>query len=231
MHHANGTALGTARSMRTLGLSNRSRAPRPPFVAPVCATILILFVVGTSSRKTQSAQALNPDSAYFPPESDHSFAPLFAEFLAAVDEPSLISASYDSTVVTYRSNSFGFKTGLFRSTRLSVNPGGMGRVFVTLDYGNPRKVHRKQGDVSAAEVRTFLELVEKSDFWTMSAAEQDERDSPVGRQLDKLDRAVWCIEGVRKGSYHAVQRRNTAPGSFTEMVDFLEKTLASHAKS
>jgi hypothetical protein len=209
------------------------RCSRTEICAFVTAVTLCLSVLSFSpSGRAQSAQSPKRDTAYFPSELDHSFAPLFAEALAKIDEPSLMTAANDHTLLSYRSDSLGFMTGMIISTRLSVNPDGTGRVYITdQSLLNAQQLHRAQADVSAADVKVFLDLVEKSDFWLMPAEAPEVHPSHDGRETYTVDGAVWCMEGARNGNFHAVLRRNPDPSSFTEMVDFLRKNLAARASA
>ena len=108
--------------------------------------------------------------------------------------------------------------------RLSVNPDGSTGITCIEESGAPSNAHRAQLTDSDANVKKFLQLVEKADFWSMPSVEPEIVAS--GRRDYKLDAGPWVFEGVRNGSYYFVVRRGPKTSPFTEMVHFLAKDLA-----
>lgn len=187
------------------------------------------FPLAEDVDSQQNTLQLPPSSAtkeslYFPPGTLNNLNTFFSSYLQSVREPSLLAASQDRSLVSYRLNWLGGQTGRMLSVRLSLNADGTAKVFTTEESGTPRKLSKTENGVAAADVRRFLNRVEKADFWSMPTLEAEE--SSPGPKPYKMDASPWVFEGVRNGHYHVVMRSSPESSVFTEMVGFLAKQIA-----
>jgi hypothetical protein len=157
-----------------------------------CATIR-----QQDTPKSTSRQASQP-TQYFPDGVVGSFTRYFAEYLRFFDEPSLLPAAQDRIVVSYRFESWMRRGSQILVVRLSLNPDGSARVITVDQSGKPPAVHSTERTASAVDVKKFLELIEKANFWSTSTVTNDQRQV--------YDGVPWILEGLRDGKYHAVIR-------------------------
>jgi hypothetical protein len=175
----------------------------------------------------QSAYSAAPSRVqvpeYFPSELDGSGA-FFSDYLSRIGEPSLLTAAKEPDLISYRFESIASQTGRMLAVRLFLNPDGSAKILVADESGTPRRLHRTESGIAAADVDKFLQLVENARFWSMPTVESENRDLP--HKVYKMDASTWILEGVRRGGYHVVLRQGPEEGRFTKMVRFLLKDLA-----
>jgi hypothetical protein len=63
------------------------------------------------------------------------------------------------------------------------------------------------------DVKKFLELIEKANFWSMSTTDNNQRKV--------YDGVPWIFEGLRDGKYHAVIRDNWPSSLSSELMRYL----------
>lgn len=195
--------------------------------AAVLWTITFLLSAVPGSRQS-SAQLPSRSSAseapYFPSDVANGLDGFFSSYLRSVNEPSLLAASKDLNIESYRLDWLGGQTGRLLSVRLSINSDGTAKVFTTEQSSTPSQLHKTENSVAAADVQRFLKRVEKADFWSMPTLEA--QNSSPGPKAYKTDASSWAFEGVHNGHYHVVLRPSPESSAFTEMVGFLAKQIA-----
>jgi hypothetical protein len=162
--------------------------------------------------KSTSRQASQP-TQYFPEGVVASFTRFFAEYLQFFDEPSLLPGAQDRTVVSYRFESWMRRGSQILVVRLSLNPDGSARVVTVDQSGNPAAVHRTERTAPAVDVKKFLELIEKANFWSTSTIDNNQRQI--------YDGVPWIFEGLRDGKYHVVIRDDWPSSPSNELLRYL----------
>jgi hypothetical protein len=147
--------------------------------------------------------------------------------LYSLGEPSLLEAAKDPNSLLFRVSYISFPSTRQVAVRLTVNAVGSGQIVSAVKSHNAKEVERTKGNISAVDVRKFLELIEKSGFWTMSSVEQ--KTDKVGHGTYTFDGTLWLLEGVGNGSFHYVYRRNPATSPFTEVGRYLVEILPNLA--
>lgn len=197
-----------------------------PSKASLYASVVVLSVSTALScapisqqepSKSTSQQASQPIQ-YFPEGVVANFTRFFAEYLHFFDEPSLLPAIQDRTVVSYRFESWMRRGSQILVVRLSLNPDGSARVVTVDQSGNPAAVHRTERSAPAVEVKKFLELIEKANFWSTSTMRNDQREA--------YDGVPWVLEGLREAKYHAVIRDDWPSSPSNELLRYLTIDLA-----
>src|SRR5277367_1228431 len=193
--------------------------------AMLCSLVLLPETLNSQAAGAQSTAS--PASAiYFPSGSVGGSSAVFTTFLRSVGETSLVAAAQDPNSLCYRFDWAAGQTGKFLAVRLSVNPDGSAEVTsIVVRYGNPPVINRTQQYVSNADVNIFLELVDKSDFWSISDIEKANPDLHGGSYT--FDGDAWVFEGVRNGRYHVQLRRAPKSSRFTDLARFLAKDIAN----
>jgi hypothetical protein len=193
-----------------------------PFFARTTALFMAaLLLVAPSAR--QDVSKAPPASAsqtvvFFPPAAIDGWANFFSQYLSYFNEPSLLAAAQDSSALSYRLESIAGRKAEVLAVRISLSSDGGARVVAVEQSGTPPILHRTEHSASAAQVKTFLQFVDKADFWSMRAIE-----SGKGYYTDS---DTWIFEGVRNGTYHVVLRAGRQSRPFVDMVRFLAKELA-----
>lgn len=75
--------------------------------------------------------------------------------------------------------------------------------------------------ISRREWRKFLRLLKAVDFWQTAYLEPEESPAPDGSVLVCLDGSEWTLEGVKDGSFHAINRYCPSNPSFTAVGLYL----------
>ena len=144
---------------------------RTPLLGSTAALVMgILLVVAPPAR--QGVSKVSPNSAsqsaaFFPPGAVDGYADFFSQYLSYFNEPSLLAAAQNSSSLSYRLESIAAQKSQILAIRLSVSSDGSARVFTVQQSGTPSVLHRTEHCVPAGEVKKFLELIDKSDFWSM----------------------------------------------------------------
>ena len=172
-----------------------------------CAAISQQETPKSTSQQTSQA------TRYFPVGAVGSFAKFFAEYLRFFDEPSLLPRAEDRTVVSYRLESLLLRGHEVLVVRLSLNPDGTARVVTVDQSGKPPAVHRIERTSPAADVKKFLELIEKVNFWSTSTLRQD-----TGYTRDGVP---WIFEGLLDGKYHVVIRDDWPSNRSDELLRYI----------
>ena len=154
---------------------------------------------------------------FFPPGAIDGWSNFFSQVLSQFNEPSLFAAAQDSSALSYRVESMAGRKWQIFAVRVSVSSDGSARVVAVGVSGTPSTLHRTEHSASAAEVKKFLQLVDKADFWSMRAGESGQ---------GYFDADTWVFEGVRNGAYHAVVRSGGMSKPLVDMVHFLLRDLA-----
>lgn len=196
-----------------------------PHSVPLLARTTALFMAGlllVAPPARQGGSKAPPASAsqavvFFPPGAIDGYD-FFSQVLSQFNEPSLLAAAQDSSALSYRFESMAGQKWQFLAVRVSISSDGSARVFAVELSGTPPILHRTEHSASAAEVKKFLQLVDKGDFWSMRAIES-------GKGYYR-DADVWVFEGVRNGTYHVVARAGVQSKPFVDMVLFLARELA-----
>jgi hypothetical protein len=186
----------------------------------------VLFLIAPPARQgaAKSPQP-SPSQAvvFFPPGAIDGWASFFSQYLSYFNEPSLLAAAQDSTALSYRFESLAGRKPHVLAVRVSINSDGTARVVAVEQSGTPPTLHRKERTATAGEVKKFLQLVDKADFWSMPAIEY--------RKGFYTDSDTWVFEGVRNGTYHVVMRDGGQSRPFVDMVLFLVRDLLKHDES
>ncbi|MGB0036387.1 MAG: hypothetical protein WBP79_13020 [Candidatus Acidiferrales bacterium] len=185
-----------------------------------------MFAGPTSQRvflQSATSSATNKP-AFFPPGAVDGYGDYFSEYLRSIGEPSLFAATKDRSAVSYRLVWLSGQKGYLLAVRLALNFDESASLIATEEFGTKAPPARTERSLSGADVRKFLELVEKAEFWSMPSVEEEKSKS--SRKSYRLDASTWVFEGVRNGSYRVILRRAPEPSSFTEMVRFLTRDLA-----
>jgi hypothetical protein len=184
-----------------------------PHGIPLLARTTALFMAAlllVAPPARQSVSQAPPASAnqavvFFPPGAINGYD-FLSQVLSQFNEPSLLAASQDSNALSYRLDSMAAQKWEFLAVRISISSDGSARVVAVELSGTPPSLHRTEHSASATEVKKFLQLVDKADFWSMPAI-------APGKDYYR-DADMWVFEGVRNGTYHV------------DMVRFLAKELA-----
>jgi hypothetical protein len=199
-----------------------------------CSKLLLLFlrltacsfalvIVGAFAQRAPSQDSKPPAPVYLPPGNYE--ANILSAMLRQLGEPSLYEAGMDSIAHSYRVSYFSPTPVHEVVVRLVVNPDGSGRIKTAESSGEQAgaKVKRRENDVSAADVDRLLQLIEKSGFWATTGADAAE----TARNTYVFDGSWWMLEGVRKGSFHFIFRRNPIPSPITEIGCYLARDLVT----
>jgi len=126
----------------------------------------------------------------------------YSSFLAAMKEPSLLEGGTQEQSSTYRLMLVISREA--RSYRLQIQPGGTGILTaksVVLYAHKPATLTVKPSIlVHAQQVQQFLSLMQKADFWSLETEPMSKKSS------QRMDAALWIMEGSRSGEYHLVDR-------------------------
>jgi hypothetical protein len=187
--------------------------------------ISTLTVVSARQSTSQSApRSTGQPIAFFPPDTvegpNESF---FSQYLSYFGEPSLLAAAQDPNSFSYRFDALGGTRGYVIAIRLSLKTDGSAQIFISEQWPSPDPVvhtvvTKTVRDAPASDVKIFLQMVQRADFWSMRSIEK--------KDFYVLDADTWVFEGVRNGSYHVVLRHGPITSSFTDMVRFLTRNLA-----
>jgi hypothetical protein len=183
-----------------------------------------LAVVGIAVHHTPAQdfrQSTATAPVYLP--SGQTDASILSVILASLREPSLLEAAKDATVHSFRVTFFSPVPEQKVAVRLIVNVDGSGQITSAVSSGTETGVRRTTNDVSKLEVDKLLELVDKAGFWAVQSTEPQPDEN--GHKYYVLDGAWWMLEGVQKGSFHYVFRRNPKPTPITEIGCYLAKNL------
>jgi hypothetical protein len=198
----------------------------PHFVVALCMAAFVQVRADFKQSPSQeSTRSMSDAPAYFPPGLPNG--EFFSAYLHFMDEPSLLEAAKDTSLVSYRLSWLSGQHGRVVAVRLFVNPDGTGRVTSDVASGNPTVLRKASSSVSALAVQKFLQLVENAKFWSMRLTEQ-RTDGDTEHKFIELDGTFWVVEGARTGSYHCVYRRSpeAEPSQFTEIGRYLAKDFA-----
>jgi len=200
---------------------------KPLLLLTLCMTVLAMS--GICSRQTpaqSSTQSTFDPSVYLPPGPGQRDAAVLALILHSLDEPSLLEASKEASVRSFRVSYFSNVPLNEIAVHLVVNSDGGGQITSAISRDGKR-VKRTANSLSATDVEKFLQLVDKVGFWLMASIEKTEpKTDQAGHTTYVLDGSWWMVEGVRDGSFHYVYRRNPRPSPFTEIAHYVEKDLA-----
>jgi hypothetical protein len=198
--------------------------------ALIVALSLQAVVAATAFGTKQDATKPSPQApafqpAYFPvAETGGS---LLSQTLFSLGEPSLLEASKDPSVRSFRLSIFSSVPIHGIAVRLVINPDGSGKINAAVAGGKTSEIKRIERNVSVADVEKFLSLVDKARFWSMTSGDSDPTADSKGRRAYVMDGSEWMLEGVQKSSYHCVFRSNPNPqSSYVEVARYLSKDLA-----
>ncbi len=181
----------------------------------------VLFSVGPPARQDVSKPPPASPSqtvVFFPAGAIGWHDNLFSQVLSQFNEPSLLAAAQDSSALSYRFESMAGQKWQFLVVRVSISSDGSARVVAVEQSGTPPILHRTEHSASTADVKKFLRLVDRADFWSMRSTESG--------QGYYRDSGSWVFEGIRNGTYHVVVRDGGQPRPFVDTVHFLAVELA-----
>jgi|SRR5579863_2284828 len=185
-------------------------------------------VAGTGSRPSPAQgwqQSPSGAPVYLPP--GQTGTPILCAILAYFSEPSLLEATKDASVLSFRVSYFSPVPVREIAVRLVVNADGSGQITSAVSSGEASGVKRTQNNVSVADVNKLLQLLAKVGFWSMSSTEDTERKTDsADRKQYVVDGSFWMVEGVHEGSFHYVYRQNPKQSPITEIACNLAKDLA-----
>ena len=124
----------------------------------------------------------------------------FAPILDQMGEPSLsCSVDFDAA---YRIL-FSAPNGMAMAIRMVSSDGQWTLISVPFDKKLQKTVTRSERPVTPSELRQFLGMVAKFDFWVRSP-----NPTPTSTDTDVvvLHSGVWIFEGSADGQYHAIVR-------------------------
>ncbi len=199
---------------------------RPFFIATLCVTALTFPGSGSQRSPAKASTPSTSDGPVYLP-SGQSDAALMPMVLYSLGEPSLLEAAKDANFLSFRVSYISFPSTRQVAVRLLVNTDGSGQIVSAVKSGEEKEVERTKGNVSVPDVKKFLQLIEKSGFWSMSSI--DQKTDEVGRRTYTFDGTLWLLEGVGNGSFHYVYRRNPAPSPFKEVGRYLVENLTKLA--
>jgi hypothetical protein len=200
------------------------------------AAISLVLGIGVSahpqtknrSKTTTLDAAPDPPDAnpqYFPKDTFHdsiesgSFknftARWYSKHLRAMNEPSLSVDSKDKTLVAYRFlwlRTFHHPIAI----RLTIRSDGTGLLTGKMTSGHggyePGTLSQNNSfEVSKSQIQQFLDLLQKTAFWTLQTENGEVGD----------DGAVWLLKGVQGGNYHVVDRWSPAKDDFSRVCLYL----------
>jgi hypothetical protein len=192
------------------------------------AALFMAVLVLVAPHVRQEGSKAPPNSpteavVYFTPGAIGWHTNLFSQVLSQFNEPSLLAAAQDSSALSYRFESMAGQKWQFLVVRVSISSDGSARVFAVELSGTPPILHRTEHSASAADVKKFLQLVDRADFWSMRATESG--------QGYYRDSGSLVFEGVRNGTYHVVVRDGGQGRPFVDMMHFLAVELAKLGES
>jgi hypothetical protein len=192
----------------------------------LCMTALTVALRGSPQSPTQGLRQPTPSApAYFP--AGETDASIFSPILASLCEPSLSEAAKDPSILSFRASFFSPVPTRELTVRLVVNVDGGGQIKSSVSAGAATGIKRTQTSVSAEDVDKFLQLAEKAGFWSMSSTDDTkQKTDSAGRKVHVMDGALWMMEGVRRGSFHYVYRRNPNPNPILAIECYLTKDLS-----
>jgi hypothetical protein len=142
-------------------------------------------------------------------------------------EPSLFEIAKDAGAISFRVSYFSPVPVREIAVRLVVNADGSGQVTSAVSSGTATEVQRTKNNVAIADVDKFLRLVEEVGFWSMASTDDTEQKTDkAGRKPYVMDGGWLMVEGVQRGSFHHVFRRNPNPSPVTGIGRYLTKDLA-----
>jgi hypothetical protein len=195
---------------------------RPFFMLILSLTALTSPGSSVQRSTVQSSPPSRSDVPVYLPPGEFG-AGLMPIILYSMGEPSLLEAAKDVNVRCFRVSYISFSSTTQVAVRLVINVNGSGQVVSTVKSAEGKEVERMKGNVSAADIKSFLQLVEKSGFWSMSSIEQ--KPDEAGRRTYTMDGMIWMLEGVDNGSFHYVYRPNPSSGPFKEVARYLADSL------
>jgi len=194
-------------------LSTHSKASLYASIAVLSVSAALSCVpISSQDIPKGTSQQTNQPIQYFP-EGVGSFSSFFAAYLRFFDEPSLLPRAQDPTVTSYRVETLLLRGSKVLAVRLSLNPDGSATVVTVDQSGKPAVVHRTERTAPAVDVKKFLELIEKANFWSTSTTRQDGGYT--------YDGALWILEGLRDGKYHVVIRDDWPSSRSNEFLRYL----------
>lgn len=106
------------------------------------------------------------------------------------------------------------------SVRLQVDATGRGTATLHVadgagGYRPGVTVKARQRTVTPRDVRAFLDLLQKADYWTQPSRE------PPTPGIVHVDGAQWIIEANKAGRYHIVERWSPSDGPFRDAAALL----------
>ncbi|HVZ83340.1 MAG TPA: hypothetical protein VG893_06660 [Terracidiphilus sp.] len=141
--------------------------------------------------------------------------------LSALKEPSLLTLASNPLLHSYRflwMRSFNPPIAI----RIDINLDGTATLTTKMgngagSYARGRLIVNKHQVLSRDEVKSFLTLVDRVNFWSS----QDTLDNQFG-----MDGSIWIIEGIRNGTYHVIEHWSPMSGTVHELGMFLAFRLA-----
>jgi hypothetical protein len=172
-----------------------------------------------------STQRSSDGRQYFPPGP--SPASSLCATLHFLGEPSLFEAAKDVNVVALRASYFAPVPTHGIAVRLVVNADGSGQLTSAILMDGNSGVKRAQNDVSAAEVARLLQLLAKSDFWSIPSIVAEQRTDAAGHKLYVIDGPHWMVEAVHQGSFHYVYRYSPKTNPVAEIACALARDVTN----
>ena len=142
----------------------------------------------------------------------------YASFLVAMREPSLLETARNDQTTEYRLLLVLSDRAL--SFRLELLVDGTGELAVARAIPQGGKLDGvliKSGVPVTTDVRAFLALLQRADFW------KPETEETPDKTRHEKDGIRWVLEGVRNGEHHVVDRSTPRATDFAQICIFLMK--------
>jgi len=151
---------------------------------------------------------------------DKTKAHWYTDQLKALDEPSLLEETKESSLESYRFlwlRTFHHPVAV----RLDIKGDGSGRLTIKIANGaggyKPGKIENTAHSMEREQIEKFLGQVKNLGFWDLPSY-----DTTMG-----FDGSEWIIEGARDGKYHVANRWTPDKGPVHRLGMTLAMTLAN----
>ena len=172
--------------------------------------LLLLCALGAAfAQEPYFPQGILEDNA----QGDSFRSDWYSKHLKALEEPSLLQKSKDSTAESYR---FVWLRTFHHPiiVRVDIQANGGAELTTKVSSGaggyEPGKlVENTSRPLTQKQIEKFLATIQRLQFWELPTHETPET---VG-----CDGSQWIIEGIKNGKYHVVDRWTPAKGAIHDL--------------